>query len=57
MKVLTEEQVNLVSGGMKWDGNRQSTNVIDFRSGLYVDGLGMCYNPNSYGLVGGTNFP
>jgi hypothetical protein len=55
MQIMTEEEIKLVSGGMKWEGNRQSDNVLDFRSGIYVNRDGMCWNPQFFGLR--ANFP
>ena len=31
MQILNTTEVEMVSGGLKWEGNRESTNVIDCR--------------------------
>lgn len=33
MEPLNAQEVELVSGGMKWEGNRESINVVDCRLG------------------------
>lgn len=37
MQDLAEFEIDEVSGGMRWEGNRESTNVIDCRSGECYD--------------------
>ncbi len=44
MQVLSEKEIALVSGAMKWEGGRMSWNVIDRRPELYDDYSGMCYS-------------
>jgi hypothetical protein len=44
METLTEEEIELVSGGLNWQGGALSTNVIDCRSGsCYVYATGVSY--------------
>lgn len=39
MEELTDTEIEFVSGGVNWEGNRQSDNVIDCRSGWYCTNL------------------
>lgn len=41
MRTLTEEELEQVAGGMRWEGNRTSENVIDCRSGSCYDTRGI----------------
>lgn len=50
MQVLTNEQIDLVSGGLDLSKGRMSDNVIDMRGknmGSYIDASGMCFAPGT----------
>lgn len=46
MQLLTNANLNLISGGMKWEGNRMSDNVE-------LRGWTACWNPNTPGGMSG----
>ena len=55
MKVLEPQEILDVSGGMTWENNRQSSNVIDMR---YADEgwIGFSYNGGfNYSLINYSN--
>lgn len=57
MRNLNIEEIMLICGGMKIDGMRESTNVIDQRgtdNGTYIDANGTCWAP---GTNSSTMFP
>jgi hypothetical protein len=35
MNQLSKDEIELIAGGMDWQGGRESSNVIDCRNGYY----------------------
>lgn len=50
MKKLNSNEIHQTSGGMKWQGYRESTNIIDLRGqdmGSWIDAANSCWKPGT----------
>lgn len=51
MRTLNEEEIEVVSGGLQWEGQPESPNVIDCRTGsCYVYTTGVPYGGTTGGF-------
>ncbi|MGO4809466.1 hypothetical protein AB4156_07680 [Cupriavidus sp. 2MCAB6] len=50
MRVITDEEMKMMAGGMNMSGEAESSNVIDLRGrnmGSYIDANGGCWAPGT----------
>jgi len=63
MEILNTQSIQQVSGGMNWQGGRESTNVIDIRGkdmGSWIDAANSCWKPGTPSIImypGGVYIP